>query len=484
MPLTARLKRHSIPIAAAVTATLVLSVTFSIFYSGLASYTSPLPLIPMGTSTGDNQLWKFTPNGSIYDPPVVLGHYVFVQSYNRSAGVRYVYCLDSSSGIQIWSHTTDRLAVINGNNVYIKSASSNVMYALDAATGSQRWNYTSRDGMTPRVATDGTLFLSTGDISEGFFVYALDASTGIELWNYKVPEYVQAIDVANGYVFVSFNDVTLHGDMIGYIYALDAVKGTKIWNYTVPIEGVNGIIIDRLLYVGTGGSNIYVLDPSNGQKLGNYTTEEFGAIPLAYGNFVYARTANRAYALDASTLEEKWSLNFQGTLDRIVPNSPNIYFGAGTVIHSIDAASGESKWAVDVQQNSIYTVKGNQAYIATFYPINSTFPFLVPSTQSNVYVLDALSGTELVDYTVEGNAMALEEDGNILYVATAFATTESTATEGNGALYAIEVPSQTPTPSPPASVLSSSQLLLGVVGSLYPALSTARTRPSEAMKYE
>jgi hypothetical protein len=45
MPLATRLKRHSLPIAAAVTATLVLSVTFSIFYSGLATHTSPPPII-------------------------------------------------------------------------------------------------------------------------------------------------------------------------------------------------------------------------------------------------------------------------------------------------------------------------------------------------------------------------------------------------------------------------------------------------------
>ncbi len=37
MPLTIRLKRHSLPIAGAVTAILVLSVTLSIFYLGLAS---------------------------------------------------------------------------------------------------------------------------------------------------------------------------------------------------------------------------------------------------------------------------------------------------------------------------------------------------------------------------------------------------------------------------------------------------------------
>ena len=45
MPLTTRLKRHSLPIAAAVTATLVLSITLTIFYSGLASYTTPPPII-------------------------------------------------------------------------------------------------------------------------------------------------------------------------------------------------------------------------------------------------------------------------------------------------------------------------------------------------------------------------------------------------------------------------------------------------------
>jgi len=45
MPLTARLKRHSIPVAAAVTAALVLSISFLVFYSGLISFKSPPPII-------------------------------------------------------------------------------------------------------------------------------------------------------------------------------------------------------------------------------------------------------------------------------------------------------------------------------------------------------------------------------------------------------------------------------------------------------
>ena len=61
MPLTIRLKRHSLPIAAAVTALLVLSVTFSIFYLGLASYASPPPII------NDSNFWSSIYDGSFYE---------------------------------------------------------------------------------------------------------------------------------------------------------------------------------------------------------------------------------------------------------------------------------------------------------------------------------------------------------------------------------------------------------------------------------
>ena len=61
MSLTIRLKRHSLPIAAAVTAMLVLSATFSIFYFGLASYSSPPPII------NDSNFWSSIYDGSFYE---------------------------------------------------------------------------------------------------------------------------------------------------------------------------------------------------------------------------------------------------------------------------------------------------------------------------------------------------------------------------------------------------------------------------------
>ncbi len=61
MPLTARLKRHALPIAVAVTAILFLSVTFSIFYLGLASYASPPPII------NDSNFWLSIYDGSVYE---------------------------------------------------------------------------------------------------------------------------------------------------------------------------------------------------------------------------------------------------------------------------------------------------------------------------------------------------------------------------------------------------------------------------------
>ena len=476
-PRASRLKRYSMPIAVAITATLILTVSFSVFSSSLISNPSILPIMPISTATHDNQLWKFTPNGSVYDTPVVLGNYIYVQSYSSQSTVRNIYCLNSSSGAEVWNNTSDSIAIINGNNVYIKSTftqnsvTTNIVYALDALTGVPKWNYTSTNGMTPRVATDGVVYLSTGDINEGFFVFALDASTGSELWNYHVPEYIESIDVANGYAFVSFTNVTLHGDMTGYIVALDAVSGAKIWNYTVQGASVNGLDVDRLLYVGTGGSNLYVLDPSNGQKLGNFSTQAFGAVPVAYGNFVYARAENNIYALDASTLSEKWSLNFQESIGAIVPNSPNIIFSVATVIHSVDASSGQSSWIFDVKQNAIYSVSGNRAYVASFYPINFTSPYLVPSVNSNIYELDAATGSKLVTYSIEGNAMNLDAVGNKLYVGTAFATTNSQIAEGNGALYAFEVPESAPSATPTSFNLSTTHLVL--IGVLVAAIVAA-----------
>jgi hypothetical protein len=61
MPLTIRLKRHSLPIAVAVTTVLVLSITFSIFYLGLASYASPSQII------NDSNFWLSVYDGSFYE---------------------------------------------------------------------------------------------------------------------------------------------------------------------------------------------------------------------------------------------------------------------------------------------------------------------------------------------------------------------------------------------------------------------------------
>lgn len=405
------------PIAAVVTATLILSVSFLIFSSSLVSYPSIPPIITVNSSTSTNLQWKFTPNGSIYDPPVIAGDYIYVQSFNRDPGLRYVYCLNSSNGNPIWSHTTDAAAIIDGKNVYVKNiiestnSHNNIVYALDAITGLQKWNYTSAN-----------------------------ASSGTELWNYQVPEYVESINVADGYAIVSFTNVTLHGDLTGSIIALNAVTGTKIWNYTIQGDSINNLDIDRLLYIGTSGASLYVLDPSNGQKVGNFTTESFGAVPIVYGNLVYARADDSLFALDASTLAIKWNITYQNPVGTIVPSSPSVFFSVDKTVYSLDASSGAQRWTFESKENSFYTVAGNRAYIASFYPTNFTFPFLVPSIYNTVYELDALSGEKLWNYTVEGNIMSLTATGNVIYVGTAFATTESQTPDGNGTFYALKTP--------------------------------------------
>ena len=62
--LPTRLKQYSLPIAAVLTATLILSVSFFVFSSSLMSHPL-LPIVPLAnvpTSTTPTLLWNFTAN--------------------------------------------------------------------------------------------------------------------------------------------------------------------------------------------------------------------------------------------------------------------------------------------------------------------------------------------------------------------------------------------------------------------------------------
>ena len=100
--------------------------------------------------------WVFRTGGYVYGSPAVLGHRVFVGSYDGT-----FYALDAATGRKLWSfHANGPIsgsATAIGGIVYFATLHRRT-YALDDATGKLVWSF--HDGSFTPVVTDGKrLFL-------------------------------------------------------------------------------------------------------------------------------------------------------------------------------------------------------------------------------------------------------------------------------------------------------------------------------------
>jgi len=158
--------------------------------------------------------------------PAVAGGYVYVGSADGNA-----YCLRASDGARIWNYTTEYNSngpshgyhwgngvsdpAVAYGKVYVGS-SDFLVYCLDASSGNQIWNYTTEAGVYSSPAVAGGCVLAG---SYDGNVYCLNATSGSEIWSYPAGVFspVNAAGsagspaVAGGVIYVVGN---------GVIYAL------------------------------------------------------------------------------------------------------------------------------------------------------------------------------------------------------------------------------------------------------------------------
>jgi outer membrane protein assembly factor BamB len=143
----------------------------------------------LDASTG-TKIWNYTVGGGVGSPAVV-GGYVYVGSTNGNA-----YCLDAGTGAKLWNYTTEYNyngpshnfhwgnsvsdPAVAYERVYVGSSDFDV-FCLDASTGVQIWNFTTDAEVysSPTVA-DGCVLAGSYDGN----VYCLNASDGSELWSF------------------------------------------------------------------------------------------------------------------------------------------------------------------------------------------------------------------------------------------------------------------------------------------------------------
>lgn len=425
--LPTQLKKHYVPIAAIVTASIILSVSLFAF-SGLMSNT-PVPVVPLtylGSSTNPTLLWNYTTGDLVWSPPDVVNGVVYVGSTDGN-----IYALNATNGAKIWNYTTGGMilaspTVVNGI-VYGGSSNGNV-YALNANSGVKLWNFTagapasnfcginanagSAVGSSPVVA-DGVVYIGSYNGN----IYALNLTTGAKLWSYNTGGWVWSSAIAGGVIYV--------GSSGSNVCALNATNGTELWSCVTGLPAISWggvpspilsspVIVGQVVYVGSDNGTVYALNAGNGMTLWNYTTYiEPGTPSVFSGNEILS-----------SPFIDKGVL-YVGS------NSGDFY--------ALNATNGNKIWnsTTSGEEGTSPAVVGGVIYIAN-------------GDGGDVYALNATNGGQLWSYTTSYLSTTSPTFSNgVLYAG------------GDDSVFALRVTSQTPQSEPPSpTMFSSTQLII------------------------
>jgi outer membrane protein assembly factor BamB len=378
--------------------------------------------------------------------------------------------------------------VANGN------AARNGVYpgpALDGAPEVLWKTQVPGGGLSPVVVVAGTVYALS---YEDGWVTALDAKTGKERWQTQIERWMPSTPaVADGVVYV-------HG--AENLYALDAADGSERWR--LAIKAGNGfsspVVVEGVVYVGSGDGNIYALDASSGKERWRFQVAESDAGPAAVlDGVVYVDGDPDTWALDAKTGQERW--HFKKSMYTYA-SSPavadgRVFLSNIDFLYAIDAAKGEEIWHAPSGNDSVpppavanglayFTKAGDFFRISALDAATGAVRWIVQTGDyalgqpavvddalyvggNSLYALKAETGEELWQFDLEtqeqgDGAIMPTPAGGVIYAAVCLDLAyESGCEEGNSYVYALTgsgrpfegektLSPQTPTPTaPPAT---------------------------------
>ena len=292
--LPTKLKRYSMPIAAVVTATLILSVSLFVFSSSLMPSAPIVPIVNVPVSATPKLLWEHTITAmeEVYgaSSPVVVNGVVYTSAENN-----YVYALNATDGTQLWDYFTGEWpsspAVANGV-VYVNTDFS--INALNATDGTQIWSnepqYDVPVGFSSPTVADGVVYAGTNPLdNRGGNIYAMNATNGKTLWSTQslagfatVPS---SPTVVNGVVYIGAEGAfgwskpvnTSIAQICYGVYALNATSGAQLWNYNIGYSsGASPVVVGGVVYYVPEKSKLYALNSSSGTEIWNYGVPNTG----------------------------------------------------------------------------------------------------------------------------------------------------------------------------------------------------------------
>jgi outer membrane protein assembly factor BamB len=437
---------------------LILSFFFLIQFYGVTNSNASAP-----ASTSITKLWSFRTTGSVYGSPAIANGCVYASSSFIWGAIGNIYCLNASTGTQIWNHTVGTylytgLTVANG---IVYTNGLDVFFALNASTGAEVWNITGPIGLP--VVANNRLYLT------GYGIYCLNPFTGARIWNYSTEGAVGQAVVIEGYVFANGRANKEYPSQGGVVYCLNAFNGEKIWNYSTPEMTGTPVTAGDSAYVcaiNVSVSNnptdfdgaVYALEASTGAKIwshsiGRFSSDNPNFVPVVAGNIVYVSVGNKTFALDASTGDERWTFTSQYPVSSPLFLNSYVYVTSDAIVYCLDASTGTVKWTYAIESEaSSPIISGGNVYVG------STGSSL--SIYNNAYAIDAYTGKKIWNYTVEGEAGYFAVAGGIVYVGSYKPGAASGSLDADGAIYALKPLVTSPSPS---TALSVWQLIVIVV---------------------
>lgn len=285
---------------------------------------------------------------------------------------------------------------VTSDTIYIGS-SDHYLYAINRGTGVEKWKFKTEGRITssPAVA-GGIVFFTCYDGN----AYAVDASTGAQKWKFPLagerrfaathlhgsapngetmPDpfdfYLSSPVVVDGIVYFGSGDTN--------IYALDAASGQLKWKFkTGDVVHASPAVVDGKLYVGSWDSYFYALDAKSGEEIWRFKTGEDAEIhnqvgiqssaAVADGVVYFGCRDSNFYAVDAATGKERWKFNNKGSWVIGSPAIANgkVYFGTSdtALFYALDAKSGAPLFSMGFKGWPLFSspaLAGDRVYIGS-----------------------------------------------------------------------------------------------------------------------